>query len=115
MYRSTLGSRVIMKKKKITTLQAGLACRGMPITTPQAGRVVCLVGLEGDAREGGRERACVLHRRRWVSEVAVQGSGFRVQGAGCRVQGAGFRVRVEASGFRVGGGLDYVRGPGLET
>ena len=79
LYHSTLGSRVLKKKKKYLRLL------GVPIGIP-------LVPKRLPARAG--------------SGFRVQGAGFRVQDSGCRVQGAGFRVQgsgctIQGKGGRV--------------
>ena len=84
MYHSTLGWRVMKKKKK----------RVQPF------------GGEGGAwrqpHPSDSSRLAAIHAPACI--VRVQGSGFGVQGPGFRVQGLGFRV--QGSGFRVQGSGD---------
>jgi len=98
VYHSTLGSRVIKKKKKKKSTCTPLDASGFRVQNSG-----CRVQGSG----------CRVQD----SGFRVQGSGFRVQGAGFRVQGSGFRVqgsgsRVQGSGCKVQGSGFRVQGSG---
>jgi hypothetical protein len=88
LYHSTLGSRVV-KKKKRQTWRALFQMRGERPYIPAASVADALQGFRVHG-QGFRVKG---------SRSSVQGQGFRVQGSGSRVQGQGFRC----SGFRLQG------------
>jgi len=143
VHHSTLGLRVIKKKKKLgfrvrSSAAAPFAkCAVNPSSSCQRGRYFTLsVRLtaerrgnprEGSASQGQNLAFTVLFvpcsprsQSARSTRQAPEGVGFRVQGSGFRVQGSRFRVqglgfRVQGSGFRVQGSGFRVQGSGFRV
>ena len=125
VYHSTLGSRVIKKKKDLwravcADASPPASCFMLHVSYFMLQASCSSLQASGFMLQGSGFRVQGSGFRVPGSEFRVQGSDFRVPGSGVRVQGSGFRVqgsgfRVPGSGFRVLGSGFRVPGSGFRV